>query len=176
VGGLCSSNGSSSSSWHLDCRDQLIGSKVISAGELVHLLRPLVYVVLLRRYGLSSWKPWVVSLGLELLSMYNIATGKRILEEGCSRRWPGGSTLYSLALLRSLGSSKWKASEQHELLMRRLQLVKYLIRSPAYDTVTRPQLERLLRGVGWVPLMGQLSGFAFNLIEGMQRYYSYVEP
>jgi hypothetical protein len=89
------------------------------------------------RYGLSSWRPWAISLALDLLSGYGLATGRHLLDDGCSKRWPGGSTLYSLALLRSLSANKWSNTEGQEMLLRRLQLLKYLIRSPAYDSLTR---------------------------------------
>lgn len=54
--------------WCLSHRDASIGCSVVQAGELVHVLRPLVYVVLLKRFGLTSWKPWLASLVLDLAS------------------------------------------------------------------------------------------------------------
>jgi hypothetical protein len=76
------------------------------AGELLHLMRPLLYVYLLKRYGLGSWKPWVLSLGVDLASGYGLHTGHAILSHSNASRWPPGSTLYSLALLRSLSSNR----------------------------------------------------------------------
>jgi hypothetical protein len=52
-------------------------------------------------------------------------------------KWPAGSTLFSLALLRSLSSEQWSPGEQQELLGRRLQLMRYLLRSPCYTAFTR---------------------------------------
>jgi hypothetical protein len=54
--------------WCLSTRDASIGRSVMQAGELAYVLRPLVYVVLLKRYGLTSWKPWLTSLALDLAS------------------------------------------------------------------------------------------------------------
>jgi hypothetical protein len=34
-------------------------------GEFVHVVRPLVYVVMLKRYGLTSWKPWLTMMALD---------------------------------------------------------------------------------------------------------------
>jgi hypothetical protein len=45
----------------------------------------------------------------------------------------------------------------------------------AAAVLIRPQLQRLVSTLGRAPLVGNLVGFAFNLIEGMQQYYSYVE-
>jgi hypothetical protein len=50
---------------------------------------------------------------------------------------PAGSTLYSLALLRALSSTRWSPGEQQELLGRRLLLLRYLLRSPCYTVFTR---------------------------------------
>lgn len=52
-------------------------------------------------------------------------------------KWPTGSTLFSLALLRSLSSGQWSPGEQQELLARRVQLLRYLLRSPCYTAFTR---------------------------------------
>jgi hypothetical protein len=92
--------------WCLCSRDDSIGHSVMKAGELLHLLRPLLYVYLLKRYGLRSWKPWVLSLGFDLASGYGLHTGHAILGRSNASRWPPGSTLYSLALLRSLSSNR----------------------------------------------------------------------
>jgi hypothetical protein len=123
--------------WQLSNRDDSIGECVMWTGELLHVLRPLLYVCLLKQCGLRSWKPWLLSLGLDLASSYGLHTGHTIL--GCSKagRWPPSSTLYSLALLRSLSSNKWSPGEQQELVMRQVQLLRYLLRSPCYDVATR---------------------------------------
>lgn len=145
------------------------------AGELLHLLRPLLYVYLLKRYGLGSWKPWVLSLGFDLASGYGLHTGHAILSHSNASRWPPGSTLYSLALLRSLSSNRWSPGEQAELLGRRLQLLRYLLRSPCYDAVTRRLLQRMVSSSRWLPGLSSLAEFAFSMVEGMQSYYTYVE-
>lgn len=92
--------------WCLCNRDDGIGHSVMWVGELVHLLRPLLYVTLLKRYGLGSWKPWLLSLALDLASGYGLHTGHAILTHSNASKWPPGSTLYSLALLRSLSSNR----------------------------------------------------------------------
>jgi hypothetical protein len=37
-------------------------------GEFVHVVRPLVYVCMLKKYGLTSWKPWLTMLALDAAS------------------------------------------------------------------------------------------------------------
>jgi hypothetical protein len=68
---------------------------------------------------------------------YGLHTGHAILERSNASRWPAGSTLYSLALLRGLSSTHWSPGEQQELLARRLMLLRYLLRSPCYTMLTR---------------------------------------
>ncbi|KAI8476029.1 MAG: hypothetical protein J3K34DRAFT_516939 [Monoraphidium minutum] len=161
--------------WRLDPSGMDAGDRVIWLGELAYLARPLIYVILLKRHGLRSWKPWAASLGLELLSQYALSSGHALLQAGGARRWPPGSTLYSLALLRGLTARKWAPTEQQELLARRLGLLRYLLRSPCYDAVTRPAFSRAARGVGWLPLLGPLAGYALELVDSMQGYYTYIE-
>jgi hypothetical protein len=164
--------------WRLDPSGMDVGDRVIWLGELAHLLRPLIYVCMLKRcgrrghggwprlacgcggrlcsqaraqhhqasrsngrvacrglqrltpllaapsaptppstalppmsppprHGLRSWRPWVASLGIELLSQYALGTGHVMLQACNSTKWPPGSTLYSLALLRGLTARRW---------------------------------------------------------------------
>lgn len=36
-------------------------------GESMFVLRPLIYVLLLRKYGTRSWFPWFISLAVDLI-------------------------------------------------------------------------------------------------------------
>lgn len=36
-------------------------------GEVMFILRPLIYVLLIRKYGVRSWFPWLTSLGVDLI-------------------------------------------------------------------------------------------------------------
>lgn len=38
-------------------------------GEATYILRPLIYVLLIRKYGVRSWFPWSVSLAVDLMGM-----------------------------------------------------------------------------------------------------------
>jgi hypothetical protein len=57
-------------------------------GDFVHVVKPLVYVVLLKRYGLSSWKPWLTMLALDAAS-----GGCRLEGEGWRFGVPGARGL-----------------------------------------------------------------------------------
>ena len=60
-----------------------------------------------------------------------------LAEAAATARFPPGSTLYSLALLRALSTRQWTPSEAAELRLRKLALARYLLRSPCYDALTR---------------------------------------
>jgi hypothetical protein len=89
------------------------------------------------RYGLRSWRPWLASLTLEMMSLGALGRGQALLHAAHGASWPPHSTLYSLALLRGMTRPGWGAAEQGELTARRLAMLRYLLRSPAYDVATR---------------------------------------
>lgn len=46
-----------------------VSGRLFMLGEAVHIFRPLVYVLLIRKFGIKSWTPWLVSLAVELTSL-----------------------------------------------------------------------------------------------------------
>jgi hypothetical protein len=54
---------------------QFSAARVIIASEILHVLRPLLYVLALRRWGRRSWKSWSLSLAVELASIRLSAAG-----------------------------------------------------------------------------------------------------
>ncbi|KAL4424562.1 hypothetical protein ABPG77_009146 [Micractinium sp. CCAP 211/92] len=150
--------------------------RLIYAAELLHILRPLVYSLALRRWGRASWRPWLISLGIDLLSMQLGATGARLAQ---GSPWFGKAQPSdlgpSLALLRCLQRSRWAAEEERELAARRLRLLAYLLRDPLFSRYTQVALQRWVGASSRVPLLGWLSGRAAEILLGVQRYYSYVE-
>lgn len=59
-------------------------------GEVISILRPLIYVFLIRKLGIQAWKPWVLSLAMEL-------TGLSLLLYGTSLDGRTGDKLYHLS-------------------------------------------------------------------------------
>jgi len=166
----------------LEARVAAVGAAGVRLGELAHLLRPLIYVLLLRKHGPRSWRPWLASLAVELASGLATRKGHGLAAEARARAALGGAlwppprtSLRSLALLQALASPRWRPAEGAELLGRRLALARYLLRSPAYERATRPALAAAARGVRWVPLAAPAARFALELVDGMQGYYTYVE-
>jgi Peroxisomal membrane protein (Pex16) len=52
-------------------------------GELLAIVRPLLYVALLRRYGCRSWIPWSAALACEALSHVFTSIGSRQMRQVC---------------------------------------------------------------------------------------------
>lgn len=44
-------------------------SQLFLTGELLCVLRPFIYVLFIRRYGIQSWRPWLISLSIDLAGM-----------------------------------------------------------------------------------------------------------
>ncbi|GFR45188.1 hypothetical protein Agub_g6577, partial [Astrephomene gubernaculifera] len=60
--------------------DLHMGRNLLWLAELLHIWRPVVYVSLLRRYGRRSWRPWLGSLAVDLLSGHFHRRGRQHLE------------------------------------------------------------------------------------------------
>lgn len=46
-----------------------ISGSLFLMGEVIFIARPLVYVLLIRKYGVKSWLPWLVSLSIDIIGM-----------------------------------------------------------------------------------------------------------
>lgn len=96
-------------------------------GELIHLLRPLVYILALWVYGPRSYKSWVISLIMDLIRI----------------------VLHRNMKVRDL-------NEKVELDSRnRTMLIKMLFRNPFYESIFKPKLVLPLLGKffktdGWI--------------------------
>ncbi|KAG0240279.1 Peroxisomal membrane protein pex16 [Mortierella sp. GBA43] len=85
-------------------------------GEYLFILRPLIYVLAMRKYGQKSWYPWFLSLAIEL-------TSRRCIKHGFAGR---GSRCASGTPL-----------EKDEMKRRLWLLLYYVLRSPFYDRFTK---------------------------------------
>lgn len=114
--------------------------------EVIHIARPLCHLVSMGACGTSSWKPWLLSLGMDVASLY----------------------LHGEPY-------KQHRSDQVELQKRTMSLFLYLMRSPFYDNATKERLIGSLEGVGnRLPLIGNLLLLLSQAIPQWQGTYSYV--
>eukprot|EP00252_Welwitschia_mirabilis_P018594 TRINITY_DN4128_c0_g1_i1.p1 TRINITY_DN4128_c0_g1~~TRINITY_DN4128_c0_g1_i1.p1 ORF type:complete len:377 (-),score=38.97 TRINITY_DN4128_c0_g1_i1:141-1271(-) len=124
-------------------------------GEVLFILRPLIYVLLIKKHGLQSWKPWLVSLVFEL-------TGMGVLSK------------LNSSLHTSDGCYPFSKLEKQELKRRRLLWAFYIMRDPFFSKYTRTRLERSERMLSPIPIIGTLTGKAVELLIGVQARYSYI--
>ncbi|KAI4367940.1 hypothetical protein MLD38_016561 [Melastoma candidum] len=125
-------------------------------GELIFLARPVLYVLLVRKYGIRSWKPWIVSLGLDLV-------GAGILSPASLCTWGSRE--------QNLSSSKLECDE---LKRRKLLWALYVMRDPFFTTYTRQRLESAEKATEPVPIFGTITAKLIELIVGAQTRYTYM--
>ncbi|KAM7260877.1 hypothetical protein ACFE04_026352 [Oxalis oulophora] len=112
------------------------------SGEVLFILRPLIYVLMIRKYGVRSWIPWLLSLSVDVFGM----------------------GFHSIARKQFHLSS----SEKDELKRRKLLWALYLMRDPFFSKYTRQKLESTEKVLEPVPLVGFLSAKVVELLSGAQ--------
>ncbi|KAK9143569.1 hypothetical protein Syun_012969 [Stephania yunnanensis] len=123
--------------------------------EVLHITRPLIYVLLIRKYGTRSWKPWVLSLAVDL-------TGAGILSQIlCVRHQRREGHLLSNL-------------EKNEVSRRKLLWALYLMRDPFFSTYTKERLERTEKLLEPIPVIGFLTAKLVELVIGAQSRYTYM--
>nr|XP_054761774.1 peroxisomal membrane protein PEX16-like [Lytechinus pictus] len=116
-------------------------------GETLYISRPLIHLSSLFVWGWSSWKPWLLSITADIVS---------------------------LEMMQRDEKSKFTSKEKSELYNRKLMLLFYLLRSPCYNTITRTRLESLLKSVGGtIPLASMLTKPILEYLPIWQKIYSY---
>ncbi len=132
------------------------------AGEVLHIVRPVMYVVMISRAGVdnakSSWRPLVVSLSLDLLAMRCSAAACPPGAEAQQLQLPPAEVLARAARKLVLGGAQPSGQQDDqvvdELKRRRGLLALYLMRSPLYDLITFPAAQRVAKGLGYLPAVG----------------------
>ncbi|KAI5077866.1 hypothetical protein GOP47_0007690 [Adiantum capillus-veneris] len=147
-------------------KNRELSEALLVFGEWIFILRPLVYVLLIRRYGLKSWKPWVTSLGLDAAGLTTILVAAFLKD-----RKQLGITMDGL---NCSGRPPFSTEEVQEVKRRQLLLVFYLIRDPFFSKYTRQYLGVAERALRPVPLIGSLGGKIVELFSGIQGRYCYT--
>jgi peroxin-16 len=115
-------------------------------GEMLHILRPVVYTMLARRMR-ESWAPWLCSLFVDLLALRCTSLADKAVS--------GWGEAWSLLLSEPLSAPAYK-HDAAEFGRRKLLLLFYLLRSPLYEagvgrlTALLVDSSKGVRGVEWV--------------------------
>lgn len=150
-------------------------SRTVILGELLHILRPVIYTLALKRWGRTSWKPFFLSLFIDLSSWQATARGAAQSAHAAHRAATHPSVKgTSLELLFSLQAMQWRREDLDELTRRKLLLVYYLMRDPMFGRWTVRGLRRWERMVERVPLVGWMTGKGVEILVGAQQLYSYT--
>ncbi|KAH8548978.1 peroxisome membrane protein [Umbelopsis sp. PMI_123] len=112
-------------------------------GEILYILRPLIYVLAIFKYGRYSWRPWLISLAVESASQAAVSR---------SFTSPYGST-----------KSTMTALEKAELNRRYHQMWFNLLRGQFYERFTRPRLEKFC--------VATQDRFLISIVAGVIRDY-----
>ncbi|GBG68640.1 hypothetical protein CBR_g3181 [Chara braunii] len=167
--------------------DMRVGRQALLAAEMLFILRPLIYVLAIRRYGAKAWRPWFLSLSVDLFSLILQNYGEAVCE-GKGTKWGiggggGGGEQLSQEDENVDGAAggaergrqgSLSRREREELVRRRIHLLFYLIRSPFFDVVTRRPIAVTERVMKPVPLLGTLTRKAVEILMGIQAYYFYT--
>ncbi|KAJ4955600.1 hypothetical protein NE237_012383 [Protea cynaroides] len=124
--------------------------------EVLFITRPLIYVLFIRKYGVRSWMPWLVSLAVDLSGMgfLSYVTHPRNSRKG--EHFP------------------LSTSEQNEIKRRKLLWALYIVRDPFFCKYTRKKLEKTEKLLEPVPVIGVLTAKLMELIIGAQSRYTYM--
>ncbi|KAF9975008.1 Peroxisomal membrane protein pex16 [Actinomortierella ambigua] len=125
-----------------------------TVGEYLFILRPLVYVLAMRRYGQKSWYPWLLSLSIEVLSRVSLQTFLK--QRDCSRRVAGTPL------------------EKDEMKRRLWLFLYYVLRSPFYDRFTKERLHNFTESASRKPLISLVAGIVKDYQPLWESVYFYT--
>nr|KAJ3423242.1 Peroxisomal membrane protein pex16 [Polyrhizophydium stewartii] len=120
-------------------------------GEILFILRPLLYVLAIKKYGSRSYKPWVLSLLVELFSFgtaFNPHT-------------------------RALKSSLTDL-ERDEVKRRAFLFLYYLLRNPFFGDYTKERLVAFSTSLSTKPVISFFSGVIQDYIPLWENYHFYT--
>lgn len=113
--------------------------------ELAYILRPLAHLSSMFVFGESSWKPWLLSLAIDVSSIHQLQS-KKVLHK----------------------------RERDEMMRRKASLLIYLLRSPFYDNYSKRKVISLLDSLAkWVPGMKLVSKPLKEYLPVWQKMYSH---
>lgn len=121
--------------------------RFIRAAELMYILKPMVHLACVRRYGLKSWKSYLVPMAIDVASLRIYYKNREDLSK----------------------------EQKQELARRCIAMLLYLLRSPFYDKYSKDKIAGLLTRIGNnVPLTGTITGLLQSYIPHWQETYFYM--
>lgn len=119
---------------------------ILFNSDILHIIRPFIYVFLVMKHGKTSWVPIQISLALDLLIIF-------------------------LVFLKLIGAQKLRTIERRDLTRRNIiSLLKYFLRDPLFETFTLKVLHKIF-SVLRIP--EALFGILLSVLN-YYRYYIYI--
>ncbi|KAJ9058556.1 hypothetical protein DSO57_1011011 [Entomophthora muscae] len=137
------------------CRAENLVTRLEGLGtfaEILYIVRPVVYVLALRKYGFKSWTPWTFSLFLEWFSLH--LKNKYLQNRG------GLNTLSSL--------------EKEEKRRRSMILGYYLLKGPFFNAVTKPFLMKFCENTKNKFMLSFMAGMILDYIPLWEKFHFYT--
>ncbi|KAF9575839.1 Peroxisomal membrane protein pex16, partial [Lunasporangiospora selenospora] len=131
-------------------------------GEYLFILRPLIYVMAMRRYGQKSWYPWLLSLSIEVASRSCLKQFLRDRSHALAGR-PGSGVV----------GSSGTPLEKDEMKRRLWLLLYYVLRSPFYDQFTKERLHNFCESASKKPLISLVGGIVRDYQPLWESVYFY---
>lgn len=138
--------------------------KLFVTGEVLLIARPLLYVLLIKRFGLRSWKPWLSSLAIDVSGTTLLYTVDHILRQRYAKIADKRESVYV----------PFSDMERKELRRRHLAWAFYVMRDPFFVAYTRRPFEKMESNLQPAPLIGALASKVVELILGVQAFYMYT--
>lgn len=136
--------------------------RFLVGGEVLQILRPLVYALGIMLHKKTSWKPWLFAFCLDVWG-HTISSHKH------------HSFPWLPKVSKHLTQSEFLSQEEEqELGRRRLLWLFYLLREPFYTRATKRAIERTRQSTARTPILHSPIGKFFDFIEEFQQYWSYI--
>ncbi|CAO1621879.1 unnamed protein product [Parajaminaea phylloscopi] len=171
-------------------------SKRAVLSEYLYILRPLLYVLAIRKWGARRWEGWVISLGTEyashLLRSSAYASSRKLVSASAASS-EGSAGLLNPMLLTLLSTShpllrfgahlaqhslpSPKAAsqvEEAEWSHRRRAFLWYLLRGPLWHSYTRPRVQSLCKSLEGRMLLGALGAMVSDYVPLVDELHFYV--
>ncbi|KAI5481609.1 peroxisomal membrane protein pex16 [Pseudohyphozyma bogoriensis] len=130
------------------------------AAEIIWILRPLIYVLAMRKYGRRHTLPYLLSLALEYLAF--------------SLRQSAAARLARNKASGPMLPSALSEAEADETKKRMRAFWWYLLRGPVWESWTKPQLEGVSSTFESKPLLGFVSTLISDYVPLINDYYFYT--
>jgi len=119
--------------------------------ETLYIIKPIVHLSSAACFGNNTWKPWIISLALDLYSLRLYRSCKKIDYNSLSKK------------------------QKLQISRRSVALVLYLLRSPFYEKHSRERIDVFLKGMSKrVPLAHLICNPLMQYLPFWQRTYFYM--